>query len=144
MQKLILNHRSLIVVISLALLLRLIAVAVLPSAKSIADDSPWYLLRGERLVTNTITPQEYVTFAPLYALVAGSADHFLGQDGAILFLRLMQAVLGALTAGFVWRIAFRLTSDLRVATVAGLGMALNPIAILDGSMVATEPLVIFI
>jgi hypothetical protein len=134
-------NRSLVIVVVLALLLRLAALLIL--TPRLTDDSSWYLDRGERLVTNTITPAEYITFGPLYAVVAGTVKHFLGTDGARWVIGFLQAILGALTAGFVWRTAFTLTSDSRIATVAGLGIALNPIFIIDSTLIWTEPLYLF-
>src|SRR5260221_5620504 len=100
-------NRVAIIIVMLALLLRLAALLIL--TPHLTDDSSWYLDRGERLITNTITPAEYITFAPLYAIVAGTVKHILGADGARWFLRFLQAVLGALTAGFVWPTALKLT-----------------------------------
>lgn len=134
--------RSLLVVLGLALLIRLAAVAILPP--TIADDSPWYLDRGKQIVTNTVSIKEYITFGPLYALLAGSSNAILGRDNAILFLRLLQAVLGTAVCGLVWRIAHKLTNDTRIATLAGLGIALNPIFIIDGNGIVTEPLFVFL
>jgi len=131
-------------IVGLALVIRLVAVAILPANHAQADDSYYYLVRGEHLAANTLTPQEVITFAPLYAFLAGSATHVLGLDNAILALRVLGAILGALTCGFVWRIAQRLTGDNRIAIVAMLGLALNPIAILDNNMVTTETLFLFL
>src|SRR5260370_27898073 len=136
--------RSVLWIVGLALVIRLIAVAVLPANHAQADDSYYYLVWGENLAAIALTPQQYISFAPLYALVAGSANYVLGLDNAILVLRVLGAILGALTCGFVWRIAQRLTGDIRIATVAALGLALNPIAILDNNMVTTETLFLFL
>ncbi len=135
-------ERSLLIVIGLAFVLRLLSITILPPR--LGDDSPWYLDRGARMMTGLITPQEAITFAPLYAMVAGTANHFLGLDSAILFLRLLQAIIGTATCGLVWRIAYGLTHDWRVATVAGLGIALNPIFIIDDNNIVTEPLFIML
>src|SRR5947207_10058513 len=114
--------RSLLIVIGLALIIRLAAVLILPPG--LANDSPWYLDRGKQIVTNTANDKEYITFGPVYAFLAGGANAIFGRDNAILFVRLLQAVLGTAVAGFVWRIAYLLTDDERIATVAGLGIAL--------------------
>src|SRR5258708_1711044 len=137
-----LPHRSVLWIVGLALIVRLAVFAALPANRALADDSPFYLNVGKGLVTNTIT--EHISFGPLYTLIAGSANQVLGLDNAVTFLRLIGAILGALTCGFVWRIAQRLTGDVRIALVAGLGLALNPIAILDNGMVTTETLFLFL
>ena len=142
LQKLSPAERSLLFVIGLALVLRLVSIVILPS--TISDDSPWYLDRGARMMTGVITTDEVITFAPLYAMLAGTVNHLLGQDSALLFLRLVQAGLGTATSALVWRIAYGLTRDWRVATIAGLGIALNPIFIIDDNNIVTEPLFVFL
>src|SRR5258707_3245174 len=142
MRKISLPPHSLLVVVGLALLIRLTAVVILPP--SLADDSHYYLDRGKQIVNNTVNSKEFITFGPMYALLAGGTNAIFGRDNAILFLRLLQAVLGAAVCGFVWRIAHRLTDDIRIATVAGLGIAINPIFIIDGNSIVTEPLFIFL
>src|SRR5258708_14086877 len=88
-------ERSLLIVIGLAFVLRLLSITILPPR--LGDDSPWYLDRGARMMTGLITPQEAITFAPLYAMVAGTANHFLGLDSAILVLRLLHATVAPST-----------------------------------------------
>ena len=59
LQNLSTAERALLIVVVLALLLRLAGVVILPP--TIVDDSPWYLDRGARMMTNAITPQEAIT-----------------------------------------------------------------------------------
>jgi 4-amino-4-deoxy-L-arabinose transferase-like glycosyltransferase len=133
-------HRSLLWVVGLALLIRLISVASLPLR--LADDTHSYIDKGVEMVTNTITLP--INFGPLYALLSGGTAVTFGEQPALTLLRLLQAVLGALTCGFVWRMAYRLTRDPRVATIAGLGIALNPIFIIENNALTSETLFIFL
>lgn len=142
LQNLRVPPRPVLWVVGVALLIRLVNLAIIPVGRAIADDSSFYLNVGQRLVTNTLPG--FFSFGPLYTLVAGSATQLLGLPTAILFMRLLGVTLGALTCGFVWRIAQRLTGDGQMAMVAGLGLALNPIAILDNSMITTETLFLFL
>jgi 4-amino-4-deoxy-L-arabinose transferase-like glycosyltransferase len=140
MLKFTVPHRSLLWVVGLALLIRLISVAALPL--KLADDTHSYLDKGVEMVTNTITLP--INFGPLYALLSGGTVAALGEQPALTLLRLLQAVLGALTCGFVWRMAYHLSRDPRVATVAGLGIALNPIFIIENNALTSETLFIFL
>ncbi len=166
MSKINVPHRSILWVVGLALALRLISVAILPSR--LADDSYWYLRRGELLVTNAITLNDLITFGPGYAVMAGipkalfapdsnaifwrsvhtsaavRTTPMVGLDSVVLILRILQAVLGALTCGLIWAIAHKLTSDTRIATFAGLGVALNPIFIIESNNITSETLFIFL
>ncbi len=95
-------------------------------------------------MTNTTTPDGFFTFGPLYAMLIGTCRMLLNYDQTLLLMRLIQVVLGALTCGFVWRIAFHLTSDARMATIAGLGLALDPIFIIENNSPTTETLFLFL
>jgi 4-amino-4-deoxy-L-arabinose transferase-like glycosyltransferase len=128
--------------VGLALLLRCLSVAILPSKP--ADDTAWYLQKGVEVMTNTTTPDGFFAFAPLYAMLIGTFRVLLDYDQTLLLIRLVQAVLGALTCGFAWRIAFHLTSDARMATIAGLGLALNPIFVIENNSPTTETLFLFL
>jgi len=166
MPKLNVPHRSLLWIIGLALALRLLSVAILPAR--LADDSYWYLRRGELLVTHTLTLNDLITFGPGYAVMAGipkalfapdtnaifwrsirtspavRTTPMIGLDAVVLILRMVQALLGALTVGFVWLIAHKLTRNTRIATIAGLGIALNPIFIIESNAITSETLFIFL
>jgi 4-amino-4-deoxy-L-arabinose transferase-like glycosyltransferase len=137
-----LPHRGLLWVVGLALVIRLVSVAAMPYKP--ADDTHSYMDKGVEMVTNTIEAGKPVNFAPLFALLSGGTQVAFGEDRALLLLRLLQAVLGALTCAFVWRMAFRLTGDARIAAIAGLGIALNPIFIIENNSVTTETVFIFL
>jgi 4-amino-4-deoxy-L-arabinose transferase-like glycosyltransferase len=129
-------------IIALALILRLIVVfTITPPAP---NDTPWYLNAGELVITNRVDVTTAQPFAPLFSLIAGTFKHWFGYDQALVGLRLLLAVLGAITCGFIWRIAYRLTQDARIATVAGLGLALNPIFLIENDTVLTETLFLFL
>ncbi len=135
------SRRALLWVVGLALALRLLSVAVLPPRA--ADDTGSYMQKGVEMVTDTIG-QKPVLFGPVYALLIGGVRTLLDYDRAILVMRLLQAVLGALTCAFIWQMAFYLTADTRIASMAGLGLAVNPIFIIDNNIPTTETVFLFL
>ncbi len=142
MPKFTLSHRTLLWVIGLALLARLMGLLVLPT--QVGDDTPSYLHLGAEVLTNSISTNDPINFGPGYGLLSGGAKLLFGFDHALWFLRVIQAILGVLTCALVWRIAYRLTSDTRIALVAGLGIALNPIFVIENSNLSSETLFVFL
>src|SRR5205807_2670325 len=129
-------HRSLLWVFGLALLLRLASLPILPPRP--VDDTYWYVSEGDALLTDRLGHDEPINFGPGYAMLAGGANLVFGSEAAPWILRVVQGVLGALTCAFVWRIAYRLSGDPRIATIAGLGIALNPIFIIENSNLTSK------
>jgi 4-amino-4-deoxy-L-arabinose transferase-like glycosyltransferase len=142
MPKFTLPHRTLLWVIGLALLLRLVGLIIFPTEPG--DDTYWYITKGAEILTDTTPANDPINFGPGYALLAGLGKLLFGYDQSLWFLRAVQAVLGTFTCTFVWRIAYRATGDTRVAAVAGLGLALNPIFIVENSVLYSETLFLFL
>jgi 4-amino-4-deoxy-L-arabinose transferase-like glycosyltransferase len=137
-----LPYRSLLWVLGLALLLRLASLPILPPRP--VDDTYWYVSKGNELLTDRLPQNDPLNFGPGYAMLAGGADLLFGSEAAPWILRVVQGLLGALTCASVWRIAYRLSGDTRIATIAGLGIALNPIFIIENSNLTSETLFIFL
>lgn len=112
--------------------------------QALVDDSPWYLQTGEKLLTDTLAPGDVVDAPPLYALAAGGAKLLFGVDGAVAALRLVQSALGALLAALVYRITLRLNGSSRAGVAAALGIALNPLFVIDNNQIVSETLFIFL
>jgi 4-amino-4-deoxy-L-arabinose transferase-like glycosyltransferase len=109
-----------------------------------ADDTGSYLLKGAEVVSNTIQWNDPINFGPVYALLLGAGKVLIGEQQTLVFVRLLQVILGTATCGLVWRIAHRLIGDRRIATVAGLGIALNPIFIIENMSFVSETVFIFL
>jgi hypothetical protein len=130
----------LLVVLALAAGLRIGMLLLVPNDMATPDDSSWYLDGGELLITNAMGPSQAIPFAPLYAIVAGTAQHLFGRQPGILAIRLLQVGLGTLMCALVWRIARQLAGDEQIAAVASIGVALSPAFLIDNTMVLTETL----
>lgn len=115
-------------------------------------DSAWYLANGWGLLSG----QEHgtirgITFyasrlpsAPLYLFFTGFWQHLLQADAAaVIAIRIVQALLGTLTAWLAWRIGGRLAGDDRAGLLDAFGIALNPAFIIEPANIATETLYIF-
>jgi 4-amino-4-deoxy-L-arabinose transferase-like glycosyltransferase len=134
--------RSLILVIGLSLALRLICAVLFPM--KLADDTGSYFLKGAEVVSNTIRWNDPINFGPVYALLLGAGKLLIGEQSTLVIVRLLQVILGTATCGLVWRIAHRLTGNTRIATVAGLGLALNPIFIIENMSFVSETVFVFL
>ncbi|MCC7206998.1 MAG: glycosyltransferase family 39 protein [Anaerolineae bacterium] len=133
---------GLAVIVLVALALRLGIGATISADQAMVDDSGWYFIAGELLVTDQMRPENVVPFPPLYPLMVGVAKMLFGLDGAIIALRLAQSILSAALAAFVYRIAHRLSGSRRAGVAAALGIALNPLFIIDANQIVTETLFI--
>lgn len=139
------SHRiGLAALVLFAFALRIGIGATITADQAMVDDSGWYFIAGNLILTDTMHPNNAVPFPPLYPLLAGSAEAFFGPDGAITALRVVQSGLSALLAAFVYRIAFCLSGSRRAAVAAALGIALNPLFIIDSHQIVTETLFIFL
>ena len=134
---------GLLIIFVIALVLRLGYLVITPVEQAYVDDTGWYIANGERMVTNTMTPSDVVPFPPMYSFFTGSLTLWLGRDAGIFWVRVLQAVIGALTSVIVWRIAFRLTGKQNAATLAALGIAINPVFIIENGTLMSETLFIF-
>src|SRR5258708_87497 len=128
-------------ILGIALAVRVISIFVFPT--HLTDDSSSYLEYGKVFINNQITLREAFTFAPLYAMLAGTTENLFARSDSLFALRLIQVLVGTATCGLIWRIAFRLTKNFWSAVIAALGIALNPIFLIDASGIATETVFIF-
>lgn len=150
--------------ILLALLLRL--AAVLGEDHDIGyvsdgGDSPWYLAHGYALVTgfdNGQLPEfgdEYdsggviisfrrLTTPPLFLLFVGVPQALLPREAAVLIIRVLQALAGAISVWLVWRLGRDVAGNERAAFIAALAIAISPAFIFEATRVTTESLYIFL
>jgi 4-amino-4-deoxy-L-arabinose transferase-like glycosyltransferase len=138
------NPRWLLLILAVALVLRLVwSLAQDPLAPydSTGGDTWWYLDHGLKLFHNTVNgpPQS----APLYLLFAGFLQTFLPGAGAVLAIRISQALMSTATCWFAYRIARTLADDERAGLVAAGALAIAPIFILESAQILTETLYVF-
>jgi 4-amino-4-deoxy-L-arabinose transferase-like glycosyltransferase len=143
--------RALAVILTLAVAARAGLLLALPIDAWLAGgDGPWYahiawLLAHGQLDAppRTIAPAYPVVLAAIWRLLPGHPDP--EQAGAIAasFLwsvRCAQALLGAVTAALVYRIARRLDVSPRPALAGALGVALGPAFVIEPFLLHTETL----
>lgn len=137
------HFNRLLILFIVAFLLRIGYAVMTPAEQATVDDTGWYIANGERMISRTITPAEVVPFPPMYSFFTGGLTLWLGHDTGITWIRVLQAVIGAATSLAVWRIAWRLTGNQTAATLAALGIALNPVFIIENGTLMSETLFMF-
>ncbi len=110
--------------------------------------SPAYFLKPYTLFTGIEVPQ-WVQAAklappPVYLLLIGVPQALLPQAGAVLAVRILQAVLSTATCYFAYRLALRLTQRENAALLAAFALAVSPAMIIEAGQILTETLFIFL
>lgn len=139
------HRRWLIFILVLALALRLVYVLSqdhLVVYSSTGSDNAWYLRSGYQLVTDTLPGP--VPTAPLYLLFIGLAQSIFPQEAAVIFIRIAQALMGAATCYFAYRLACMLAPDRRAGLVAAGVLAISPVFVIETAQILTETLYIFL
>ena len=111
----------------------------------LTPDSPAYLRLAENLLTHhqfstsRLPPLEPDTIrTPGYPLFL--IPFVSGENSKILLIVWTQALLGALTAGFLFLVGFILWQKMVAATFTGFAMGFDYVIILYSSFIMTEPL----
>ncbi|WP_434385586.1 tetratricopeptide repeat protein [Melittangium boletus] len=100
-------------------------------------DADYYDYLGTRLARGEGFDPGPFWQPPLYPLVLGGLYWLLGP--ALLWPRLLQALLGALTAGLAYGLARRVSGQGWVGVLAGVAVALHgPLVFYDGELLATS------
>ncbi len=110
-------------------------------------DSGWYLANGYALVTGLqpdaeiITEVSTLTTPPLFLMFVGIQQAIFGQnETAIIVIRILQAVMGILTAYLGGKIAWIITHNERAEILATVALALVPSFILESAQITSETL----
>jgi 4-amino-4-deoxy-L-arabinose transferase-like glycosyltransferase len=105
-------------------------------------DTWWYMEYGRLLVEYAVPgpPQA----APLYLLLVGAAQHLFEPAGAVIAVRIIQALLSTATLYLVWRLTRAFTADDRPGLVAAAALAFSPVFIIEPAQMLTETLYIFL
>lgn len=146
------RHRWLLVILAVALGLRLaygLGQPPLAVYDTESGDSGWYLENGYTLVTGQqrgVIPVDVskLPTAPLYLMLIGMAQAVLPPDGAITAVRILQAIMGAVTCFFAYRLAWAVADDERAGLVAVAVLAVHPAFVLESAQILTETLYTFL
>ncbi len=127
-------------ILLIALALRLAYGLSLPPSVPGGGDQQFYLRHGYALVSGQ--PVEGVALhllaqPPVYFIVNGLPQVIFAPDAAIVAVRVLQAIMGTLTAYFVYRMARQIGGE-RAGWIAAAFVAINPIFILETGQILTE------
>lgn len=100
------------------------------------------------LITNrtisTITLVSQIPTPPLYLIVIGVPQALLSPAGAVVAVRVLQAMLSTATCYFAYRLAYRLTGRENVGLLAALILAVSPVFIVEAAQILSETVFIFL
>lgn len=114
-------------------------------------DSSWYLANGwgffsgqpHGWIRNSPFYLSVLPTAPFYILYAGIFQQFLPDELVIPVMRLIQCVIGIITAYLGYRIGRLITRDERVGLIACILLTFHPSFIIEPANIATETFYIF-
>jgi 4-amino-4-deoxy-L-arabinose transferase-like glycosyltransferase len=141
-------------ILFIALVLRL-SVALLHNRMAPYDlsggDEAWYLSNGAGLVSGDVRGTfhgikydvEVMPGAAAYLVFIGLPQRFLAEGAATRFIFIVQALAGTATCWLAYRIAWRVTNDVRVGWVTAAVLALSPMFIISVAQILTEAMFIF-
>ncbi|MEZ4668629.1 MAG: glycosyltransferase family 39 protein [Anaerolineae bacterium] len=135
------NHRWLVAILLLALILRLAHTLPQERATIYTDkggDSWWYLEYG-RLLVRGQEPAPPPS-GPVYLIFVGLPQWVASPETAILIIRVIQAALGSLTCYFAYRLAWRVSNDERTGLLASTVLAVSPVFVIEPNQILTETL----
>lgn len=141
------NRRPLIVILGLALILRLSYGLsqdhTSPYAQS-GGDSWVYLDIGYNLLTGFDYSKVSIPVAPVYPLFCGLPQIIFGRENAVIWLRVGQAILAAVSCYFAYRLAQAITKQERAGLVAATVLAISPVFVIESAQILTETLYVFL
>ncbi len=105
---------------------------------NLSADGYWYLKSGLELVSGA--DFLHLPTAPVYMLFAGWWQQLLPGAGAIIGIRLVQALLGTFTCYLAFLLARRVTGTERAGLIAAGVLAVSPVFVIEAAQVATETL----
>jgi 4-amino-4-deoxy-L-arabinose transferase-like glycosyltransferase len=146
------KHRLLLLILVLALALRLIFGLTQDPNAPYADrsnDAGWYLGNAYTLITGHDPPGmqndvSNLASPPLYFLVIGIPQAIFSPAAAVIFVRVLQAILSTATVFFAYKLTYLLTRRENAALLAAGVLAISPAFIIESSQILTETLYIFL
>lgn len=140
------TRRALTALLALALVLRLAYALSLDPLAPYEDqggDMGWYLDVGYRFSRGDV--DVVVPSGPVYLLFVGFWQQLLGRGaGAVIAIRIAQALLSTATIYFAFRMARRLIGDARAGLIAVGVLAISPVFVLEQAQILTETLYLFL
>lgn len=140
-------NRGLLAVLLLALALRL-AFGLSQDHLSVYEkrggDSWVYLDMGYNLMTGFDYSEVALPTAPVYLIFNGSLQILLPPAAAVITIRIIQAVLGALTCWLLYRLALLTSGSPRAGLIAAGVVAVAPVFVIEAAQITTETLYIFL
>lgn len=112
-----------------------------PPAAFHSNDGAWYLQNGMALLRAS-EPGPLNT-GPVYLLFVGVFASVFPLAWAVIAIKLVQFVLSTATAAFVYKLGYTFWGH-RAGMIAGAGVALGPMFIIDSAAIVTEPLFMFL
>ncbi len=114
-------------------------------------DSFWYMAYGAGFYTGDMGGVMYglryhlgaVPTPPLYLLFTGFWQQMASLEGAIVLIRMVQAVMGVAVCGLSYQITRWLGGDNRAGLIAAGALALSPAYVVEAAIVQTESMYIF-
>jgi len=148
----VVKRRLLWLILVVALVLRLIVALSLDPTAPYADrknDAGWYLGNAYTLITGHDPSDMHnevsnLASPPLYFLVIGIPQAILSPAAAVIFVRVLQAILSTATVYFAYRLALLLTKRESVGLLVTGVLAISPAFIVESSQILTETLYIFL
>lgn len=138
------EKRFLICLFLAALSIRLFLIAFIPEHKSIFPDSVGYIAISKNIIEGkgfTLDDNHKALRMPLYPLFLAMHRILFGND--LLPVKIMQAILGAISCLFVFLLAKMLLNDI-VGKIAGVILAVHPYIAFSTILILTETLAIFL
>jgi 4-amino-4-deoxy-L-arabinose transferase-like glycosyltransferase len=152
------SAKTLLIILVVALILRLTASLSQDHSAvftSMSSDQLWYLANGYALATgfevgrmpsypdNPISLRNLPT-PPLYLLFVGLPQIIFSQQGGVIAVRVLQALLGAATCYYAYRLGRAISGDTRAGLIAAAVLAIAPAFVLETAQITTETLYIFL
>jgi 4-amino-4-deoxy-L-arabinose transferase-like glycosyltransferase len=146
------NARWILLILLLALLLRLAFALTQDPNAPYADrinDAGWYLGNGYTLITGQNPPDMHnevgnLASPPLYFIVIGIPQAILPPAAAVIFVRVLQAILSTATCFFAYKLGVLLTNREGAGLLAAGVLAISPVFIIESAQILTETLYIFL
>lgn len=116
----------------------------LAAYENAGNDSWLYLQMGHNLMTGFDYSQVSLPTAPLYLIVIGTWQVMLPGAGAVIAIRITQALMSTALCFFAYRLSYRISGSYSAGLIAAAVLAISPVFILEAAQVVTETLYVFL
>ena len=116
----------------------------LAAYENAGNDSWLYLQMGHNLMTGFDYSEISLPTAPLYLIYIGTWQIALPGAGAVIAIRITQALMSAALCFFAYRLSHLISGSRSAGLIAACVLAVSPVFILEAGQVVTETLYIFL